>query len=48
MMTGEYSFDVRFDQLPNSKQVWVGKPGSYEEGLGTRPPLKSELANESP
>lgn len=23
-----------FDQLPDPKRVWVGKPGSREEGLG--------------
>ncbi|RMJ28804.1 putative cyclase [Aspergillus sp. HF37] len=27
-------FDVPFDELPNPKRVWVGKPGSREEGLG--------------
>ena len=33
-ITREPSIDVLFGQLPNLKQVWVGKPGSYEEGLG--------------
>lgn len=28
------TFDTPFDDLPNPKQVWVGEPGSYEEGLG--------------
>lgn len=28
------SFDIPFDQLPNPRQVWVGSPGSYEEGIG--------------
>lgn len=27
-------FDIPFDRLPNPKQVWVGAPGSQEEGLG--------------
>ncbi|KAI1806855.1 hypothetical protein F4811DRAFT_550355 [Daldinia bambusicola] len=26
--------DLKFDELPNPKQVWVGEPGSHEEGLG--------------
>ncbi|KAB8225667.1 hypothetical protein BDV33DRAFT_198578 [Aspergillus novoparasiticus] len=36
-------FDVPFDELPNPKQVWVGKPGSYEEGLGKLAILTSEV-----
>ena len=27
-------FDVPFDSLPDPRRVWVGKPGSREEGLG--------------
>ncbi|KLJ09910.1 hypothetical protein EMPG_14667 [Blastomyces silverae] len=27
-------FDTPFDELPNPRQVWVGTPGSPEEGLG--------------
>lgn len=27
-------FDLPFDELPNPRQVWVGSPGSTEEGLG--------------
>lgn len=27
-------FDTAFDALPNPKRVWVGEPGSREEGLG--------------
>lgn len=27
-------FDVPFDELPDRKRVWVGKPDSAEEGLG--------------
>ncbi|OAX81470.1 hypothetical protein ACJ72_04187 [Emergomyces africanus] len=27
-------FDTPFDELPNPRQVWVGTPGSQEEGLG--------------
>ncbi|KAF2087341.1 hypothetical protein K490DRAFT_73736 [Saccharata proteae CBS 121410] len=26
--------DTPFDQLPNPKRVWIGEPGSREEGLG--------------
>ncbi|PLN75302.1 hypothetical protein BDW42DRAFT_41905 [Aspergillus taichungensis] len=33
-MAAPSPFDTPFDQLPNPRQVWVGKPGSYEEGLG--------------
>ncbi|KAK1144415.1 hypothetical protein N8T08_005568 [Aspergillus melleus] len=33
-MASKSPFDVPFDELPNPKQVWVGEPGSYEEGLG--------------
>jgi hypothetical protein len=27
-------FDTPYDSLPNPKRVWVGTPGSREEGLG--------------
>lgn len=27
-------FDTPFDSLPDKKRVWIGKPGSREEGLG--------------
>lgn len=27
-------FETPFDELPNPRQVWVGSPGSREEGLG--------------
>lgn len=36
-------FDTPFDQLPNPKQVWVGKPGSHEEGLGKLAVLTPEV-----
>ncbi|GAT27892.1 similar to An09g04820 [Aspergillus luchuensis] len=36
-------FDVPFDELPNPKQVWVGKPGSREEGLGKLAILTPEV-----
>ena len=26
--------DLPFDKLPNPRQVWVGEPGSEEEGMG--------------
>lgn len=42
-MARESPFDVPFDQLPNPKQVWVGKPGSYEEGLGRLAILTPEV-----
>lgn len=37
------NFDTPFDQLPNPKQVWMGKPGSYEEGLGKLAVLTPEV-----
>jgi hypothetical protein len=35
-MTPNYPtiFDTPYDELPNRKRVWFGKPGSREEGLG--------------
>jgi hypothetical protein len=36
-------FDTPFDELPNPKQVWMGKPGSYEEGLGKLAILTPEV-----
>jgi hypothetical protein len=36
-------FDIPFDELPNPKQVWAGKPGSYEEGLGKLAILTPEV-----
>lgn len=33
-MASQSPFDLRFDDLPNPRQVWVGSPGSREEGLG--------------
>ena len=36
-------FDTPFDQLPNPKQDWLGKPGSYEEGLGKLAILTPEV-----
>ncbi|CEO58686.1 hypothetical protein PMG11_03393 [Penicillium brasilianum] len=36
-------FDTPFDELPNPKQVWVGKPGSHEEGLGKLAILTPEV-----
>ncbi|PYH37038.1 uncharacterized protein BO87DRAFT_374085 [Aspergillus neoniger CBS 115656] len=40
---GQSPFDVPFDELPNPKQVWVGKPGSREEGLGKLAILTPEV-----
>lgn len=42
-MSDRSPFDVPFDQLPNPKQVWVGSPGSYEEGLGKLAILTPEV-----
>ena len=42
-MASQTSFDLPFDQLPNPKQVWVGNPGSYEEGLGRLAILTPEV-----
>lgn len=36
-------FDTPFDQLPNPRQVWLGSPGSYEEGLGKLAILTPEV-----
>lgn len=37
------SFDLPFDQLPNPRQVWVGQPGSHQEGLGKLAILTPEI-----
>ncbi|KIY03201.1 uncharacterized protein Z520_01668 [Fonsecaea multimorphosa CBS 102226] len=37
------AFDTPFDQLPNPKRVWVGEPGSREEGLGKLALLTPEV-----
>ncbi|EYE96825.1 uncharacterized protein EURHEDRAFT_410613 [Aspergillus ruber CBS 135680] len=42
-MANRSPFDLPFDQLPNPRQVWVGKPGSYEEGLGRLAILTPEV-----
>ncbi|KAE8154255.1 hypothetical protein BDV25DRAFT_148167 [Aspergillus avenaceus] len=43
-MTNSVSpFDVPYNELPNPKQVWMGKPGSYEEGLGKLAILTPEV-----
>lgn len=43
-------FDTPFDSLPNKKQVWIGEPGSREEGLGRlallTPDVVSKAASE--
>jgi hypothetical protein len=39
----ESPFDIPFDKLPNPRQVWLGKPGSYEEGLGKLAILTPEV-----
>ncbi|KAL7651987.1 hypothetical protein ACMYSQ_009309 [Aspergillus niger] len=41
--TSRSPFDVPFDELPNPKQVWIGKPGSREEGLGKLAILTPEV-----
>lgn len=35
--------DLPFDELPNPKRVWVGYPGSHEEGLGRLAILTPEI-----
>ncbi|KAK2814039.1 hypothetical protein FQN50_000443 [Emmonsiellopsis sp. PD_5] len=40
-------FDTPFDKLPNPRQVWVGKPGSHEEGLGKLALLTPEVVAEA-
>lgn len=36
-------FDTPYDELPNPKRIWVGKPGSREEGLGKVAILTPEI-----
>lgn len=36
-------FDTPFDQLPDPKRVWLGTPGSLEEGLGKVAVLTPEV-----
>ncbi|OAL04009.1 hypothetical protein IQ06DRAFT_291633 [Phaeosphaeriaceae sp. SRC1lsM3a] len=36
-------FDTQYDDLPNRKRVWVGTPGSREEGLGKLALLTPEV-----
>ena len=33
-MSTPTSFELPFDELSNPRQVWVGTPGSHEEGVG--------------
>lgn len=40
-------FDQPFDELPNPRQVWVGTPGSHEEGLGRLALLTPEVVTEA-
>ncbi|KAK2775179.1 hypothetical protein FQN52_004060 [Onygenales sp. PD_12] len=40
-------FDTPFDKLPNPRQVWVGKPGSHDEGLGKLALLTPEVVAEA-
>ncbi|EDN02569.1 conserved hypothetical protein [Histoplasma mississippiense (nom. inval.)] len=40
-------FDIPFDKLPNPRQVWVGAPGSLEEGLGKISLLTPEVVAEA-
>ncbi|KAJ9287797.1 hypothetical protein DTO021C3_4602 [Paecilomyces variotii] len=42
-MSEKSPYDTPFDELPNPKQVWVGKPGSREEGLGKLAILTPEV-----
>ncbi|KAH3022379.1 hypothetical protein KXV73_001330 [Aspergillus fumigatus] len=42
-MGSQSPWDTPFDELPNPKQVWVGKPGSHEEGLGKLAILTPEV-----
>ncbi|KAI1483284.1 hypothetical protein F4774DRAFT_426492 [Daldinia eschscholtzii] len=34
MTQQKFLMDLAFDELPDPRRVWVGKPGSREEGLG--------------
>jgi hypothetical protein len=46
-MVTESAFDIPFDQLPNPRQVWVGSPGSREEGLGKLAILTPEVVSQA-
>jgi hypothetical protein len=39
----ESPLDIPFDELPNPRQVWIGAPGSREEGLGRLSLLTPEV-----
>ncbi|CAI6338388.1 unnamed protein product [Periconia digitata] len=42
-MTTAAIFDTAFDTLPDKTQVWIGEPGSLEEGLGRLAILTPEV-----
>ncbi|KAH6661163.1 hypothetical protein BKA67DRAFT_508869 [Truncatella angustata] len=39
--------DLKFDELPNPRRVWVGMPGSHEEGIGRLVLLTEENVREA-
>ncbi|KAL4982286.1 hypothetical protein BDW68DRAFT_182690 [Aspergillus falconensis] len=43
MTDNKSPFDIPYDALSNPKQVWVGQPGSYKEGLGKLGMLTPEV-----
>lgn len=46
-MAAKSIFDTPYDELPNPKQVWMGQPGSREEGLGKLAILTPELVSKA-
>lgn len=45
MVSEKSPFDIPFDELPNPRQVWIGAPGSREEGLGRLSLLTTEVVS---
>jgi hypothetical protein len=46
-MATKHPYDTPFDELPNPRQVWIGEPGSKEEGLGKLALLTPELVKQT-
>ncbi|KAI2637855.1 hypothetical protein GGS26DRAFT_588224 [Hypomontagnella submonticulosa] len=47
MSRSQSLMDLKFDELPDPKRVWVGDPGSHEEGLGRLVLLTEERVREA-
>ncbi|KAI4860664.1 hypothetical protein F4820DRAFT_98777 [Hypoxylon rubiginosum] len=46
-MSHQSPMNLKFDELPNPKRVWVGEPGSHEEGLGRLVLLTDEVVQKA-